>query len=320
MIAITFNKKLKLETNYKKPLPEPGWAIVKVHKTGVCNTDLEIIKGYMGFNGVLGHEFIGIVEECSNTHWVGKRVAGEINFACNKCNWCKQNLERHCPNRTTLGISKTDGCMAEYCKIPENCLIEIPESIPDNQAIFIEPLSAACEILEQLDSSITGKEDVLILGDGKLGILCSWVLSTKFNNVTLVGRHEKKLEIAKWNNLQTCTDISKLKQVDIVVEATGTSNGLNTAIEVCKPRGKIILKSTVADQKPINMAKVVVDEITIIGSRCGQFKDGLNIMNDYSDIPLEKLITAIYPASKSIEAFEKSKEKGVLKVLIDFLK
>ena len=320
MQALVFNKGLRFETNYKKPCFEPGWAIIKVIKAGICNTDLEIIKGYMGFNGILGHEFIGIVEECSNKYWIGKRVTAEINFACGKCEWCKQNLGRHCPNRKTLGICKADGCMAEYCKVPENCLIEIPKTIPDNHAIFIEPLSAACEILEQLGPNITREEEVVILGDGKLGILCSWTLSTKFNNVTLVGRHESKLKLAKWNNLNVCTDTSKLTQVDIVVEATGTSNGLNTAIEICKPRGKIILKSTVADQKPVNMSKVVVDEITIIGSRCGQFNDGLNIMNNYPDIPLEKLITAIYPAKETINAFERSKEKGVLKILIDFSK
>jgi alcohol dehydrogenase len=318
MRAVIFKDKLEYFSDYTKPSIEKGWAVVKVLKAGICNTDLEIIKGYMGFKGILGHEFVGIVEECSNTEWLGKRVAGEINFGCNNCEWCKCGLGRHCPNRTTLGISNADGCMADYCKIPIDCLIEIPDNISNNKAVFIEPLSAACEILEQLENNITGKEKVIILGDGKLGILCSWVLTTAFEDVTLVGRHKSKLELASWNRLKTTTDINSISSADIVVEATGTSGGFNTAINICKPRGKIILKSTVADQKPVNMTKIVVDEISVIGSRCGQFKDGLTVMKNYLDIPLDKLITATFSAEKSLEAFEKSAKKGMLKIIIDF--
>lgn len=320
MRAVIFSNKLSYVTDYPKPSLEKGWAVVKVQKVGICNTDLEIIKGYMGFNGVLGHEFVGIVEECTAHEWVGKRVAGEINFACGNCELCKQGLGRHCLNRTTLGIFKTDGCMADYCKIPIDCLIEIPDEISPQKAVFIEPLSAACEILEQLELSITGREKVMILGDGKLGILCSWILTTTFNNVTLVGRHKTKLELALWNGLKTTTDISSISPADIVVEATGTSGGLNAAIDSCKPRGKIILKSTVADQKPVNMTKIVVNEISVIGSRCGQFKDGLAVLKSYPDIPLERLISASFPAEKSLEAFKKSMQKGILKITIDFMK
>ncbi len=318
MRAITFTSKLEYNSDYAKPLLQKGWAVVKVLKAGICNTDLEIIKGYTGFNGILGHEFIGIVEECSNTEWLGKRVTGEINFSCGKCEWCRQKLGRHCPNRTTLGIFNANGCMADYCKIPIDCLVEIPADIPDNKAVFIEPLSAACEILEQLKSTITGKEKVLVLGDGKLGILCSWVLTTAFNDVTLVGHHKDKLELSLWNKLKTSTDINSTSPADIVVEATGTSSGFNTAINMSRPRGKIILKSTVADQKPINMTKIVVDEISVIGSRCGLFKDGWVIMKNYPDIPLDRLITSTYPVEKSLEAFKKSAQKGILKVIIDF--
>ena len=318
MRAVTFNNKLSYVSNYAKPSLETGWAVVRVLKAGICNTDLELIKGYMGFHGVLGHEFVGIVEECSKPEWLGKRVSGEINFACNNCEWCSQKLGRHCPNRTTLGIFKADGCMADYCKIPIDCLIEIPDDIPDNKAVFIEPLSAACEILEQLKSCVSGTEKVVVLGDGKLGILCSWVLTTAFNDVTLVGHHNDKLKLASWNKLKTTTDINCVSSPDIVVEATGTSSGLNTAIDICKPRGKIILKSTVADQKPVNMTKIVVDEISVIGSRCGQFKDGLAVMKNQPNIPLKRLITATYPAEKTLEAFKKSAQKGVLKIIIDF--
>jgi alcohol dehydrogenase len=319
MRAIIFNKKLEYITDYPKPSLEKGWAIVKVLKAGICNTDLEIIKGYMEFNGILGHEFVGIVEECTDSAWLGKRVTGEINFACSKCEWCRQELGRHCPNRTTLGIFKTDGCMADYCKIPIGCLIEIPDEISARKAVFIEPLSAACKILEQLKSSITGREKVVILGDGKLGILCSWVLTTAFKDVTLVGHHKNKLKLATWNELKTTTDISSISSADIVVEATGTSGGFNTAIDICKPRGKIILKSTVADQIPVNMTKIVVDEISVIGSRCGQFKDGLAILKNYPDIPLERLISVTFPAEKSLEAFKESTQKGILKITIDFM-
>ena len=318
MRAVVFDNTLKYITDHVKPSLKDDWAIVKILKAGICNTDLEIIKGYLGFNGILGHEFIGIVEECNNSTWIGKRVSGEINFACGHCGWCKKDLGRHCPNRSVLGILNADGCMADYCKIPVDCLIEIPASIPDNKAIFIEPLSAACEILEQLGNNISGNEKIVVLGDGKLGILCSWVLATVFKDVTLVGHHKNKLELAAWKHLKTTDNLDNISSADIIIEATGTSGGFETAMKICKPRGKIILKSTVAEYEPINLSNLVINEITVIGSRCGQFKDGLSILQHHKDIPLERLITATYPAEKSLEAFKKSAEKGILKVVINF--
>ena len=269
MKALVFDNELRLENNYRKPKAKKGWSLVKVVKIGICKTDLEITKGYMGFNGVLGHEFIGIVEDSQISSLIGKKVTGEINFSCKRCSYCKQGLDRHCPNRTTLGIQNADGCFAEYCVIPDHCIIEIPENIPDNKSIFIEPLSAACEILEQLEGKCSGREEVYILGDGKLGILCSWILSTAFNDVTLLGHHKEKLEIAKWNNIKTSLSADNLPQADIIVEATGSLGGFSTSINLCKPRGHLVLKSTIAANEPLNLAAIVINEINIIGSRCG---------------------------------------------------
>ena len=348
MRAVVLDSELQYISNYPKPVIEQGWAIIKVIKAGICNTDLELIKGYMGFKGVLGHEFVGIVKECEDKTWIDKIVTGEINFGCNTCDSCLKGLQRHCPNRSTLGIVNADGCMSDYCKIPIDCLVEIPQDITINKAIFIEPLSAACEILEQLNilqpihfskcdlptqpqnghikfrkqkylrNNYTGTEQVTVLGDGKLGILCAWVLSTVFENVTLVGHHKEKLLIASWNEVKTIENSDNLPKADIVVEATGSVNGLNSAVELCIPRGTIILKSTIAEQTPVNFTQIVVDEITVIGSRCGQFKDGLNILQNYPDLPLERLISSEFPAEKSIEAFSESSKKGILKVLINF--
>lgn len=317
MAAAVFDGK---ELTYAKDHPQPelksGWAKIRIKLAGICKTDLEIMKGYMGFKGVLGHEFVGLVEECAVSGWTGKRVVGEINAACGHCDWCARGLGRHCPNRTTLGIVNHDGCLAEYCQLPVANLLTVPENIPDDRAVLTEPLSAACEILEQLP--VRGDERVIVLGDGRLGLLCAWVLSTAISDVTIVGHHAQKLAAASWRNIKTAfceKDIGP--GADIVVEATGSGAGLVSAMELCRPRGTIVLKSTVAVSGDVNLAPIVINEQTLLGSRCGRFADGLTIMRDFPDMPLDRLITARYPLKQVHEAFVRARRSDALKVVID---
>jgi alcohol dehydrogenase len=271
----------------------------------------------MDFQGTLGHEFVGTVDACSRDEWIGKRVVGEINAACGSCEACRNALQRHCPNRSVLGIADLDGCMADYCMLPAANLIEVPPEISDDRAVFCEPLSAACEILEQVPFS--GSETVTVLGDGRLGILCAWTLSTAARRVVLVGHHPEKLAIAEWNGVETRLESDGLPTgADVVVEATGSTAGLSQAIAACRPRGTIVLKSTVADTGRLNLAPLVVDEITLIGSRCGRFSDGLRLMRTHPDLPLEKLISARFAPEDALKAFPKAAGPGVLKVLFNF--
>ncbi len=316
MYAIIFDGKLQISNNHPIPDVPVGWARIRVQLASICKTDMEIIKGYMGFTGILGHEFIGIVDNCEDSTWIGKRVVGEINAACGKCDLCDIGLGRHCPNRTTLGILDLNGCMADYCVLPIANLREVPLEISDDRAIFTEPLSAACEILEQLKPDRW--ESAIVLGDGRLGILCAWVLSTVLSDVALVGHHPEKLELAQWRHLKTIDNIDDIEpRADIVVDATGSPEGINQAIELCQPRGKIVLKSTVAESSYINLAPIVINELSIIGSRCGQFKDGLKMLEKYPDMPIERLITARYPLEDAKTAFEHAAQSDTLKVLLE---
>ncbi|MFO7816537.1 MAG: MDR/zinc-dependent alcohol dehydrogenase-like family protein [Thermodesulfobacteriota bacterium] len=316
MKAIVFDDELRVVDN--RPLPEikSGWALIRIKMAGICRTDLEITKGYMNFQGILGHEFVGEVAACDIASWMGRRVVGEINAGCGRCPWCKQGIERHCPQRTTLGILKHDGCMAEYCVLPCANLYTVDQNIPDERAVMTELLAAACEILEQL--SVDGTERVIVLGDGSLGILCAWVLATVTPHVTLVGHHRHKLEIARWGGIHTSLRAKGIDpDADIVVEATGTGGGIAQAMSLCRPRGTIVLKSTVAVQEDVNLAPVVINELNIIGSRCGVFRDALDIMRRFPDMPLQRLITDRYPLYKAGEAFDRARNRKTLKVILD---
>ena len=319
MMAAVFDDGLKLVRDRAIAEPRSGWARIKVMVAGICKTDMEIMKGYLGFRGVLGHEFVGIVDQCEDQAWIGQRVIGEINAACGHCHWCTQGLERHCPDRTTLGILNHDGCMAEYCILPKKNLFVVPADISNEQAVLTEPLSAACEILEQLP--IRGNERVVVLGDGRLGILCAWALSTVASDVTLIGRHPEKLSLAQWHGIRSRMGTDGIGGgADIVVEATGSEQGLGTAISLCRPRGTIILKSTIAIHGDVNLSAVVINELTILGSRCGRFGDGLAMMNKFPDMPLTRMISARYPLSEVHEAFIRARHPDVLKVLLDIAK
>ncbi len=316
MRAVVFNDKLRFVPDYPVRKLRPGWALIRVLTAGICKTDLELMKGYKEFHGIPGHEFIGIVEQCDDAGRIHKRVAGEINAGCGQCGWCAKGLERHCPNRAVLGILDLDGCMADYCMLPTNNLFEIPEFISEDRAIFIEPLSAACEILEQI--AFKGSERVIVLGDGRLGILCGWALSNTVEDITLVGHHPEKLNLAKWRHLKTaCGSYEVEAGANIVVEATGSGEGIIEAMSLCRPRGTIVFKSTIASQTKLNLSQLVVNEQTLLGSRCGQFKDGLRMLQSYPDMPLDRLITARYPVEQALKAFERATGPGALKVLIE---
>ena len=317
MRAVVFDNGLKLDKNYAKPSPRKGEALIKVNTIGICNTDYEITKGYMGYKGVLGHEFTGVVEEINadDKSLLNKRVVGEINCGCGECEWCHQGLERHCPNRSTLGIWQREGCFAEYVCLPVKNLLEIPENVTDEEAVFTEPLAAALEILEQIH--IPPYKKVAVLGDGKLGLMIALALNAAGLDLVLIGKHENKLEIAKNQGVKTklLSDVEIKKEYDFVVEATGSISGFETSLALTKPRGTLILKSTIASSKEFNFAPVVVDEITIVGSRCGQFAPALRLLES-GRIDVKPLISDIFELDESIAAFERNKEKSSIKVIV----
>lgn len=321
MKAVVFNEGLKLVKDYKKPEPKKGEALVRVTLAGICNTDYEITKGYMGYKGILGHEAVGIVEEINDEDQslLGKRVVAEISYGCKEpdCEWCAQKLYRHCPNRHTLGIWQKDGVFCEYFTMPLEVLFEVPENVEDEQAVFVEPLAAAIEITEQLH--IKPMDRVVILGDGKLGLITALALNALNINVILVGKHQNKLDIAKAQgvSVKLLNEFEIKKEYDVVVEATGSVSGFETALALTKPRGVLVLKSTVAASKEFNLAPIVIDEITVLGSRCGQFPPALRLLQS-GRIDLKPMISASYSVDDAIEAFEKNKEKDVLKVLLKF--
>ena len=321
MKAVVFDKELKLVKDYEKPTPKKGEALIRVTLAGICNTDYEITKGYMGYKGILGHEAVGIVEDVNgeDKSLIGKRVVSEISYGCKEpdCPYCAEKLYRHCPNRHTLGIWRKDGCFAEYFTMPTEVLFEVPDNVPDEQAVFVEPLAAACEITEQLH--IKPFEKVIVLGDGKLGLITALTLNAQNIDVTLVGKHQNKLNIAKAQGVKTALlqDFPIEKKYDVVVEATGSVSGFETSIALTKPRGVLVLKSTVATGKELNLAPIVIDEITVLGSRCGQFGPALRLLKS-GKIDFTPLISARYKADDAIEAFEKNKERETLKVLLEF--
>lgn len=317
MKALRFeNNELNLR-EIEKPWREEE-ALVRVVKSGICNTDLEIVRGYAGFEGTIGHEFVGVVEEAKKSpELVGKRVVGEINAGCGVCERCQKGDARHCDERTVLGIIKRDGCHAEFLTLPTHNLLEVPTEVSDEQATFVEPLAAAFGIIEQV--KILPETRVAIIGDGKLGILCAWSLALKSDNLKLIGKHQNKLHAAETSgNIEgiLLENAKKLKkEFDVVVEASGSESGFATALDLVKPRGKLVLKSTFLGKPTWEAWRVVVDEITIVGSRCGMFSPALDILKA-GKINVESLISEEFSLEKGVEAMEKAKQKGVMKVLL----
>jgi threonine dehydrogenase-like Zn-dependent dehydrogenase len=295
-------------------LPE-GFALIRLLVGGICNTDLELQRGYYGFSGTPGHEFVGVVEEAGDKSLVGKRVVGEINLACGNCEWCQRGLGRHCPARSVLGIVRHPGAFAEFLTLPERNLHLVPDSVSTEAAVFTEPLGAACEILDQVNFPPGAK--VAVLGDGKLGLLISQVLQTSGLHVHQFGRHASKLQLAEASGVTTeiVREHMPVAEYEYVVDATGSAAGLKTAVQMVEPRGTVILKSTIHGEVAIDTAPVIVNEITLVGSRCGRFEPALELLTN-KKLNVESMITGTMRLTDAAAAFERAAERGVLKVLL----
>lgn len=314
MHALQWNgRKLRLDPSYPKPKTTDQSALVRVHLAGICSTDLQIFKGYMGFQGVPGHEFVGEVSEGPDA-LCGKRVVGEINFACGRCEYCRRGLGRHCPNRKVMGILEADGAFAEFVSVPLSNLHVVPEEISDEEAVFTEPLAAAFEILEQVQ--VDPGDDVLVLGDGKMGMLCAQVLKLTGARVTVLGKHKEKLALVKKTGVRTLLlDDWKPRLFDIVVEATGSDSGLKLAMSAVCPRGTLVLKSTIVGDHNVSLAPLVINEITVIGSRCGLFPDALQALKEKS-VSVTPLVEKAYPLTKGLDAVAHAAKAGTRKILL----
>jgi threonine dehydrogenase-like Zn-dependent dehydrogenase len=306
-------QELRREANYAHPALSDGKVVVKVSLAGICSTDLQIFRGYMDFRGVPGHEFVGTVS-AGPDRWLGRRAVGEINFACGRCDFCRRNLGHHCPNRTVMGILNADGAFAEYISIPMANLHDVPENVSDEEAVFTEPLAAAFEILEQVP--INPGDEILILGDGKLGFLCAQALKLACANVTVVGKHAEKLDAIKRCAIRTIRlDEWKPKSFDLVVEATGSESGLQLAMSAVRPCGTLVLKSTIAEKHHISLAPLVIHEITVVGSRCGPFPEALKALAE-KHVVVTPLIENIYPLAEGVEAIAHASRPGARKILL----
>jgi threonine dehydrogenase-like Zn-dependent dehydrogenase len=292
----------------------PGYSLIRLLTAGICNTDLELQRGYYGFSGRPGHEFVGEVVESDTPSLTGARVAGEINLACGHCDFCGIGLGRHCSNRTVLGIVRHPGAFAEYLTLPDQNLCVLPDSISNNEAVFIEPLAAACEILEQVD--IPQAAPTAVLGDGKLGLLIAQVLHAHGAKVTLYGRHADKLKIAERVGIQTSlAQELPATSFQYVVESTGSSEGLRQAIGMACPRGTVVMKSTVSGDISFDAAPAIVNEITLVGSRCGRFEPAIELLRERK-VDVLSMLSAEFPLAEAPAAFAKAARRGVLKVLL----
>ncbi len=315
MKALVFDGKLSLR-RIDKPVPARNEALIKILLAGICKTDIEIVKGYMNFKGVLGHEFVGLVEESANPDLIGKRVVGEINIGCGVCDQCAKGMERHCGTRSVLGISAKDGVFAEYVCLPESNLHVVSEKISDDAAVFTEPLAAAIEIMEQIH--VDPSTRALIIGDGRLGLLICMVLRLTGCSITVLGKHPDKMRL--FENYSAAAvhfdDTEKLdRKYDLVVEASGSPSGWNSAIRHVAPRGVIALKSTYHGEFNFNPAPLVINEITVTGSRCGPFAPALRLMESGLVDPTP-LISEVHALEDSERAFEIAGRSKSLKILV----
>jgi threonine dehydrogenase-like Zn-dependent dehydrogenase len=333
MKALRYEKQKLSVSEVPKPHVD-GEAVVRVTLSGICNTDLEIARGYAGFEGTIGHEFVGVIESVSEARpsaraaqrgepsltvgllKPGQRVVGEINAGCGRCDLCRAGDPRHCATRTVLGIVGRDGAHAEFLKLPAVNLLPVPDEISDQRAVFTEPLAAACGILER--TSITKDTRVAVIGDGKLGLLCAQVLATTGAPVLLVGKHEGKLQIASRRGIETATVAeaqSRAKKFDVAVEASGSPTGFALALDLLHPGGVLVLKSTFHGAAEMDAARIVVDEISVVGSRCGRFAPALEMLKTGA-VDVESLISEELALTEGLRAMERASERGVLKVLL----
>lgn len=305
MKALVFDGRLLMHEDYPLPQPPPGEVRVRVRRAGICNTDIEITKGYMRYHGVLGHEFVGELSD-------GTRVVGEINAYDGRCDRCQRGDVTHCRNRSVLGILRRDGSMAEYLTLPERNLHRVPERVSDAQAVFVEPLAAALEITERVH--VRPSDRVIVLGDGKLGLLVAQVLQLTGCQLTVLGHHARKLAIVQRRGIATADQPDKLSDgVDVAIDCSGHASGFELARRLLRPRGTLVLKSTFHGTQELAFAPLVVDEISIVGSRCGPFAPALRLL-EQGLIDVDALLDAEYPLDRGLEAFAQAMTPGTLKV------
>jgi threonine dehydrogenase-like Zn-dependent dehydrogenase len=314
MKGLRFDGKLQLKNDFPLPERSSGEALIKVLMAGICQTDIEITKGYMAFHGIPGHEFVGMVEAADSRSLIGKKVVGEINCACRACDNCKAGMYNHCTNRSVLGIAGRDGAFAEYLTLPEQNLHLIPDNISNEEAVFVEPLAACFRILEQV--TVTKHNSVLVLGDGRMGLLCAQVLKTTGAEVTILGKHEKKLNLLKGLGIKSRMSSESLPDLfDLVVECTGSPGGLPTALSYTRPQGILFIKSTVAAPRVVDFNTVVINEIQIRGSRCGPFAPAIKALQK-KEVIVAPLISKIFPLEQAVEAFQDAAQKENIKILL----
>ena len=306
-------KQMIFDNNY--PDPKFNETLVQVNLAGICGTDLEILNGYMKYSGILGHEFVGTVVTSNNPNLIGKRVVGEINAGCTKCDFCIRGMERHCPSRTVLGILKRDGAFAEFLSLPEKNLHVIPDSISDEQAVFVEPLAAAFEINEQI--SLKPEWNVAVVGDGRLAQLIIQVIKLTCSNITCFGKHQNKLEGLIQSGIKIKIGIESTDEqlFDLVVEATGSNSGFTDTMKLVKPRGAVVLKSTIASRENLDLTSTIINEITLIGSRCGLFKPAIDALAT-GIISVDSMVDCTFPLDKFQDAIVHAKKPDTLKVFL----
>lgn len=316
MLALEFREQsVRLRSDVPIPDPPDGEVLVRVLRAGVCETDLQLVKGYMGFAGILGHEFVGVAE---TGPLAGQRVVGEINCSCETCDFCRAGLRNHCPHRSVLGILNRDGAFAEYLTLPAQNLHVVPENVSTEAAVFTEPLAAAFQIPTQIP--LNENQRVIVLGDGRLGNLCAQVIAMHDCQLTVIGKHPEKLALLERLGIETklLADLKTIpmeQRADIVVDCTGSPTGVPTALQLVKPRGTIVLKTTVAGDQTLALAPFVIDEITLIGSRCGPFPKALEALAA-GRIDVEPLVTARFHLSDAVGALDYASKPGMLKVLL----
>jgi alcohol dehydrogenase len=310
MKALVYDGALTYRADYPMPTPAPGEILVRVHRAGICNTDIEITKGYMGYRGVLGHEFVGGLPD-------GRRVVGDINAADGTCDRCRRGDAVHCRQRSVLGILNRDGAMAEYLTLPAENLHHVPDAVTDAQAVFVEPLAAALEITDRLH--IRPSQRVAVIGDGKLGLLVAQVVQLTGCQVSVLGHHARKLAIVRRRGILTPDTAAEGEgRFEVVIECSGRANGLELARSLVRPRGTLVLKSTFHGTQEVNMAPFVIDEISVVGSRCGPFEPALRLLEQRL-VEVEPLVDAEYPLEQAVEAFARAVSPGALKVQLVLL-
>lgn len=315
MKGLFFDGRLRYREDLPQPRSREDEALVRVIRAGICRTDLEILQGYMGFTGIPGHEFTGVVETCHESRWIGSRVVGEINCVCHRCDHCRSGRENHCENRTVVGISGKDGAFADYLTLPIENLHVLPDTIPDEEAVFVEPVAAAFRILEQIPIGVGDR--VILVGDGRLGLVTAQVIRGSGAAVTVIGHHPENLDLLRGRGIETFleSEAAGLDRADVVIDCSGSPSGFKRSFGLVRPGGRFILKSTLAAPLEMSLVPLVIDEIVMVGSRCGPFAPAIAALAG-GDIQVSSLIGAIYSLEEGVAACREAGRSGARKVLL----